>query len=117
MLSGGQQQRVAIARALTMKPAIMLFDEPTSALDPELVGEVLKVIRNLADDGMTMMIVTHEMGFAAKVSDRVLFLADGCIEEQEHRRNCSISRKARGCSIFCRRGVSASRGLDYLKGH
>lgn len=66
MLSGGQQQRVAIARALTMKPAIMLFDEPTSALDPELVGEVLKVIRNLADDGMTMMIVTHEMGFAAK---------------------------------------------------
>ncbi|PLM11275.1 ATP-binding protein, partial [Klebsiella pneumoniae] len=82
MLSGGQQQRVAIARALTMKPAIMLFDEPTSALDPELVGEVLKVIRNLADDGMTMMIVTHEMGFAAKVSDRVLFLADGCIEEQ-----------------------------------
>ena len=81
-LSGGQQQRVAIARALTMKPAIMLFDEPTSALDPELVGEVLKVIRNLADDGMTMMIVTHEMGFAAKVSDRVLFLADGCIEEQ-----------------------------------
>ena len=82
MLSGGQQQLVAIARALTMKPAIMLFDEPTSALDPELVGEVLKVIRNLADDGMTMMIVTHEMGFAAKVSDRVLFLADGCIEEQ-----------------------------------
>ena len=81
-LSGGQQQRVAIARALCMDPIAMLFDEPTSALDPELVGEVLKVIRNLADDGMTMMIVTHEMGFAAKVSDRVLFLADGCIEEQ-----------------------------------
>ena len=81
-LSGGQQQRVSIARALALQPKILFFDEPTSALDPELVGEVLKVIRNLADDGMTMMIVTHEMGFAAKVSDRVLFLADGCIEEQ-----------------------------------
>lgn len=81
-LSGGQQQRVAIARALTMQPDIMLFDEPTSALDPELVGEVLNVIRDLAGEGMTMMIVTHEMGFAARVSDRVVFLADGRIEEQ-----------------------------------
>jgi len=81
-LSGGQQQRVAIARALTMQPSIMLFDEPTSALDPELVGEVLNVIRDLAEAGMTMMIVTHEMGFAARVSDRVVFLADGRIEEQ-----------------------------------
>jgi len=81
-LSGGQQQRVAIARALTMQPSIMLFDEPTSALDPELVGEVLNVIRDLAEAGMTMMIVTHEMGFAAQVSDRVVFLADGRIEEQ-----------------------------------
>ncbi len=117
MLSGGQQQRVAIARALTMKPAIMLFDEPTSALDPELVGEVLKVIRNLDDDGMTMMIVTREMGFAAKVSDRVLFLADGCIEEQGAPAQLFHQPKSRGCGIFCRRGVSASRGLDYLKGH
>lgn len=81
-LSGGQQQRVAIARALTMQPSIMLFDEPTSALDPELVGEVLNVIRDLADAGMTLAIVTHEMGFAARVSDQVVFLAEGRIEEQ-----------------------------------
>lgn len=81
-LSGGQQQRVAIARALTMQPSIMLFDEPTSALDPELVGEVLKVMKDLSDEGMTMVIVTHEMGFASKVSDKVVFLADGVIEEQ-----------------------------------
>lgn len=81
-LSGGQQQRVAIARALGKEPRILLFDEPTSALDPELVGEVLKVMRQLADDGMTMVIVTHEMGFAAQVSDKVIFLADGKIEEQ-----------------------------------
>ncbi|PLX77048.1 MAG: ATP-binding protein [Azoarcus sp.] len=81
-LSGGQQQRVAIARALTMQPKIMLFDEPTSALDPELVGEVLNVIRALSEEGMTMVIVTHEMGFAAKVSDKVVFLAEGIIEEQ-----------------------------------
>jgi polar amino acid transport system permease protein len=76
-LSGGQQQRVAIARALAMKPAIMLFDEPTSALDPELVGEVLKVIEDLANEGMTMVIVTHEMQFAFKVSDRVIFMEQG----------------------------------------
>ena len=81
-LSGGQQQRVAIARALAMQPKIMLFDEPTSALDPELVGEVLNVIRALSEEGMTMVIVTHEMGFAAKISDNVAFLADGKIEEQ-----------------------------------
>ena len=81
-LSGGQQQRVAIARALAMQPRIMLFDEPTSALDPELVGEVLNVIRDLSEEGMTMVIVTHEMGFAAKVSDKVVFLAEGVIEEQ-----------------------------------
>ena len=81
-LSGGQQQRVAIARALTMQPQIMLFDEPTSALDPELVGEVLSVIRQLSEEGLTMVIVTHEMGFAAKVSDKVVFLADGRVEEQ-----------------------------------
>jgi len=80
-LSGGQQQRVAIARSLGMEPSIMLFDEPTSALDPALVGEVLTVMRDLAAEGMTMIIVTHEMGFAAQVADRVVFLADGRIEE------------------------------------
>ncbi|MGL6258726.1 amino acid ABC transporter ATP-binding protein [Vibrio sp. WXL103] len=76
-LSGGQQQRVAIARALAMKPNIMLFDEPTSALDPEMVGEVLDVMKSLAADGMTMVVVTHEMGFAKEVADRVLFMEDG----------------------------------------
>ena len=81
MLSGGQQQRVAIARALAMKPDVLLFDEPTSALDPELVGEVLQVIEKLAKQGMTMLVVTHEMGFAREVSDRVLFLHEGKIEE------------------------------------
>lgn len=80
-LSGGQQQRVAIARALAMEPKLMLFDEPTSALDPELVGEVLKVMRDLAEDGMTMVIVTHEMKFAKEVADRILFMADGVIVE------------------------------------
>jgi polar amino acid transport system ATP-binding protein len=80
-LSGGQKQRVAIARALAMKPEIMLFDEPTSALDPELVGEVLAVIRSLAADGMTMVLVTHEMAFAADVSNRVGFMNDGIIAE------------------------------------
>ena len=81
-LSGGQQQRVAIARALAMNPEIMLFDEPTSALDPELTGEVLKTIKQLADDHMTMIIVTHEMNFAREVSDRVIFMADGVIQEE-----------------------------------
>ncbi|MDI3356485.1 ATP-binding cassette domain-containing protein [Pseudomonas sp. UYIF39] len=81
-LSGGQQQRVAIARALTMEPEIMLFDEPTSALDPELVGEVLKVIQGLAEEGRTMIMVTHEMSFARKVSNQVLFLHQGRVEEQ-----------------------------------
>lgn len=81
-LSGGQKQRVAIARALAMKPEIMLFDEPTSALDPEMVGEVLAVMKQLAEDGMTMVIVTHEMGFAREVADRVLFIDGGMILEQ-----------------------------------
>ncbi|WP_078410351.1 amino acid ABC transporter ATP-binding protein [Priestia abyssalis] len=81
-LSGGQQQRVAIARALAMKPKIMLFDEPTSALDPELVGEVLQVMKQLAQEGMTMVVVTHEMGFAQEVADRVVFMHNGKIEEQ-----------------------------------
>jgi polar amino acid transport system ATP-binding protein len=81
-LSGGQQQRVAIARALAMDPEMMLFDEATSALDPELVGEVLAVMRGLAEEGMTMMVVTHEMGFARRVADRVVFMADGYIVEE-----------------------------------
>src|SRR5690625_3857675 len=81
-LSGGQQQRVAIARALAMEPKIMLFDEPTSSLDPELVGEVLAVMKDLAKEGMTMVVVTHEMGFAREVADRVVFMDDGVIVEQ-----------------------------------
>lgn len=81
-LSGGQQQRVAIARALAMDPDVMLFDEPTSALDPEMVGEVLTVMQALAEKGMTMVVVTHEMGFAKEVADRVIFMADGIIQEQ-----------------------------------
>lgn len=82
-LSGGQKQRVAIARALTMEPTVMLFDEPTSALDPELIGEVLNVMKKVAKDGMTMLVVTHEMGFAREVADRVLVMADGEIIEDE----------------------------------
>jgi polar amino acid transport system ATP-binding protein len=81
-LSGGQQQRVAIARALAMKPKLMLFDEVTSALDPELVGEVLEVMKGLAEEGMTMMVVTHEMGFAREVGTRLVFTADGLIVEE-----------------------------------
>lgn len=81
-LSGGQKQRVAIARALAMNPEVMLFDEPTSALDPEMVGEVLEVMKQLADSGMTMVVVTHEMGFAREVSDRVLFMEEGIIYEE-----------------------------------
>ena len=81
-LSGGEQQRVAIARALAMEPKVMLFDEPTSALDPELVGEVLRVMRSVAEDGRTMVVVTHEMGFAREVSNQVVFLHQGQIEEQ-----------------------------------
>ncbi|MDR3344432.1 MAG: amino acid ABC transporter ATP-binding protein [Oscillospiraceae bacterium] len=81
-LSGGQQQRVAIARALAMEPKIMLFDEPTSALDPELVGDVLAVMKQLAAEGMTMLVVSHEMGFAREVADKVLFMADGIVAEE-----------------------------------
>jgi len=82
-LSGGQQQRAAIARALAMKPDVMLFDEPTSSLDPELVGEVLRVMKSLAEEGRTMIIVTHEMGFAKEVASKVIFLDQGCVEEEE----------------------------------
>lgn len=116
-LSGGQQQRVAIARALAMDPDVMLFDEPTSALDPEMVGEVLKVMKDLAESGMTMVVVTHEMGFAKEVSDRVLFMDAGYIVEQgtptevfEHPKNertqdflakyYKKSSTANGCAIF-----------------
>src|SRR4029079_6906629 len=81
-LSGGQQQRVAIARALAMQPKVMLFDEPTSALDPEMIKEVLDVMVELASDGMTMVVVTHEMGFARTAANRVLFMADGAIVEE-----------------------------------
>lgn len=81
-LSGGQKQRIAIARSLAMNPEVMLFDEPTSALDPEMVGEVLELMKQLANDGMTMVVVTHEMGFAREVASRVLFMADGKILEQ-----------------------------------
>ncbi|MDZ5000904.1 ATP-binding cassette domain-containing protein, partial [Clostridium perfringens] len=81
-LSGGQKQRVAIARALSMEPDVILFDEPTSALDPEMVGEVLKVMKELAESGLTMLVVTHEMGFAKEVSDRVVFMNNGVIEEE-----------------------------------
>jgi ABC-type histidine transport system ATPase subunit len=81
-LSGGEQQRVAIARALAMEPQVMLFDEPTSALDPELVGEVLRVMRSVAEEGRTMIVVTHEMSFAREVSNHVVFLHQGCIEEE-----------------------------------
>ena len=81
-LSGGQKQRIAIVRSLAMKPRVMLFDEPTSALDPEMVGEVLELMKKLADDGMTMVVVTHEMGFAKEVGNRVLFMADGKLLEE-----------------------------------
>lgn len=83
-LSGGQQQRVSIARALAMEPEVLLFDEPTSALDPELVGEVLRIMQKLAEEGKTMVVVTHEMGFARNVSNHVIFLHQGKIEEQGH---------------------------------
>ena len=82
MLSGGQKQRVAIARALAMNPKVILFDEPTSALDPEMVGEVLELMKSLAEDGMTMVVVTHEMGFAREVADKMLFMCDGVIAEE-----------------------------------
>lgn len=99
-LSGGQQQRVAIARALCMEPKVLLFDEPTSALDPELVGEVLKVMRNLADEGCTMIVVTHEMGFAREVSNQVLFLHDGRIEEQNTPDQLFNNPKSQRCQEF-----------------
>ncbi|MCF8076041.1 MAG: ATP-binding cassette domain-containing protein [Desulfotignum sp.] len=99
-LSGGQQQRVAIARALCMEPKVLLFDEPTSALDPELVGEVLKVMRKLAKEGCTMIVVTHEMGFAREVSNQVLFLHDGRVEEQNTPAELFDNPKSERCRGF-----------------
>jgi polar amino acid transport system ATP-binding protein len=102
-LSGGQQQRVAIARALAMAPKAILFDEPTSSLDPELVGEVLGVMRSLAEDGMTMIVVTHEMGFAREVADRVLFLDHGVIVEQGEARELLTNPRNPRTQDFLRR--------------
>ena len=99
-LSGGQQQRVAIARALAMEPEVMLFDEPTSALDPELVGEVLKVMQSLAEEGRTMIVVTHEMGFAREVSNHVIFLHQGRIEEQGNPKEVLVSPKSERLAQF-----------------
>ena len=99
-LSGGQQQRVAIARALAMEPKLMLFDEPTSALDPEMIREVLDVMRDLARDGMTMAVVTHEMGFAREVCDRIVFIDEGQIVEEGRRRRSSRRPRASGRKDF-----------------
>ena len=99
-LSGGQQQRVAIARSLCMDPKIMLFDEPTSALDPEMISEVLEVITDLANDGMTMVVVTHEMGFAKKVADRIIFMDEGNIVEEGSPYNFFTSPKTDRCKTF-----------------
>lgn len=102
-LSGGQKQRVAIARALAMNPEIMLFDEPTSALDPEMVGEVLQVMKDLAKEGMTMVVVTHEMGFAREVADRVIFMADGNIVEEDIPENIFTNPKHNRTKDFLRK--------------
>ncbi len=99
-LSGGQQQRVAIARALAMQPKLMLFDEPTSALDPELVGEVLDVMRGLAHDGLTMIVVTHEMGFAREVGDELVFMDDGVVVERGRPRDVLVAPQTERCQNF-----------------
>lgn len=99
-ISGGQQQRAAIARALAMEPEVMLFDEPTSALDPELVGEVLRVMRDLADEGRTMIVVTHEVGFAREVSSKVMFLHEGRVEEEGSPRQVLDDPKSDRCRQF-----------------
>lgn len=102
-LSGGQQQRVGIARALAMDPKAILFDEPTSALDPELVGEVLAVMKSLADEGMTMIVVTHEIGFAKEVADRVIFMDGGVIVEQGHPNDVLVNPKEERTRSFLKR--------------
>ena len=106
-LSGGQQQRVAIARALAMEPKALLFDEPTSALDPELVGDVLEVMKSLAKDGMTMIVVTHEMGFARDVADRVIFMADGYIVEEGKPEDIFTNPKEERTKAFLSRVLTA----------
>ncbi|MBA3567636.1 MAG: amino acid ABC transporter ATP-binding protein, partial [Actinobacteria bacterium] len=113
-LSGGQQQRVAIARALMMEPHVMLFDEVTSALDPELVGEVLVVMRNLAREGMTMLIVTHEMQFAREVGDRVIFMDGGKIVEQGKPRDVLDNPQEERTRQFLRRTLQLDHALDEL---
>jgi arginine/ornithine transport system ATP-binding protein len=104
-LSGGEQQRVAIARALAVEPEVMLFDEPTSALDPELVGEVLKVMRDLAAEGRTMIVVTHEMGFAREVSSHTMFLHQGRVEEQGDPREVLIKPQSERLKAFLSGGL------------
>ncbi len=120
-LSGGQQQRVAIARALAMQPKLMLFDEPTSALDPELVGDVLDVMRQLAEDGMTMIVVTHEMGFAREVADSVVFMDDGVVVEagtpdRGARPTRSTSARSPSCPRCSRRLALARDSGSWLSG-
>ena len=110
-LSGGQQQRVAIARALAMQPKLMLFDEPTSALDPELVGEVLGVMRDLATSGMTMIVVTHEMGFAREVGDALVFMDEGVVVEAGRRATCSATLSTSGLARSCPRCSDRHRSL------
>ena len=107
-LSGGQQQRVAIARALAMEPKALLFDEPTSALDPELVGDVLDVMKTLAKEGMTMIVVTHEMGFARDVADRVIFMADGYVVEEGKPELIFTAPKERRTQTFLSRVLPAT---------
>ncbi|MBS4174621.1 amino acid ABC transporter ATP-binding protein [Bacillus sp. FJAT-49736] len=102
-LSGGQQQRVAIARGLAMKPSVMLFDEPTSALDPEMIGEVLEVMKSLAKEGMTMVVVTHEMGFAKEVANRVVFMDEGKILEESNPADFFASPKTERAQVFLKR--------------
>lgn len=118
-LSGGQQQRVAIARALAMQPKLMLFDEPTSSLDPELVGEVLGVMRTLAEEGTTMVVVTHEIGFAREVSDRIVFLHNGSIEEEGTPEEVILNPRSDRCRRFFRdhrlEGGSSGRGRGGLE--
>ena len=108
-LSGGQKQMVAIARALEMNPKIMLFDEPTSALDPEMVGEVLKVMKDLAEEGMTMVIVTHEMGFAREVADRVIFMDQGYILEEGDPKEIFTAPKSDRCKEFLDKVINKDR--------
>ncbi|WP_159667668.1 amino acid ABC transporter ATP-binding protein [Andreprevotia sp. IGB-42] len=109
-LSGGQQQRVAIARGLAMQPKVMLFDEPTSALDPEMIGEVLKVMKDLAESGMTMMVVTHEMGFAREVADRILFLEQGEILEDTTPANFFTAPKTDRARQFLKQVLAPMHG-------